>query len=74
MNPSYRRLETLEDIQIPLPAHPRRAQQVFDDENGNLMVSGNDERARNARFGVNEMVASLAIEREAVSLKNRRQR
>jgi hypothetical protein len=63
-------LEALEEIEIPLPAHPRRAQKILDDENGNFVISGNNKRTCNAGFGIDQMVSPLTVEDEAFPFKN----
>jgi hypothetical protein len=68
---SHRNSETFEKFKIPFAAHCGGAQKVLDNEHGNFMVSGNDQRPNYAGFGVDEMISTRPIKDESISLKNR---
>ena len=62
--------EIRDELEISLPAHAGGSEQVLDHEYRDFMISRNDERARYARLGENEMISALAVEGESIPLEN----
>ena len=63
-------VSALEKLEESLAGHFGSAQQVLDDEHWNDWIRGNNQRTRHPRFGVDEMIAMLTHEREAILLKD----
>jgi hypothetical protein len=65
----WRFLGVFKKLEVVFAVHPGRAEKVFDDEDGNRSVLGDDQWPFNTGFGVNAMVACLADKGEPVFLK-----
>ena len=60
----------MKKLKVAVPTHAGTSEKILDDENGYSSVGRNNQGPFDPRFGVDEMVASLAGKSEAVSLED----
>jgi hypothetical protein len=63
----------LKGVQIPLSAHPCRAQKILNDEDRHFVIRGYHKWPRYAGFDINQVVSALSIKGETFLFKNRHQ-
>ncbi len=62
-------LELLQQLEIPLWAHPRGPLRILNDKDGNLIVSGYHKWPGNAGLGKNQMIPSLPGQHKTISFE-----